>query len=86
MLRQAIHYYAKPMKAREELTAACCAHLGCSISRALGIGFPGYTKVLPIDLQLCSRYGLDADLLDTIIHETLDELRLAKEFIELIES
>lgn len=84
MLRQSIRYYARPMQAREEIVAASCSHVGCSISRALGVGNPGYTRVLPIDPQLCSRFGLDAPMLDAIVGETLDELRLAKEFIELI--
>lgn len=83
-LRVAIRYYATPMIAREERDMAAAVHLGSVFSRALGIGNPGDPVMTEIDPNLWSHYGLPLEFLDTALGSVLAELKLAKEFVNLI--
>ncbi len=85
MLNNSIKYSAKPALAREDQSVIVSAHIGDSLSRALNIGSPGDSAMMGIDQQMCSKYSIDTSLLDSWIKETLEELKLAKEFINLIE-
>lgn len=86
LLRNSIRYYPKPLLARSDQGAVAATHVGNSIARALGVGSPGDECMVGIDPQVCVKFGLDSHLLDRVISETLDELKLAKEFIDLIEA
>lgn len=83
-LRVAVRYYATPMTAREERDMAAAVHLGSVFSRALGIGNPGDPVMTEIDPNLWTHYGLGLDFLDTALGGILAELKLAKEFVNLI--
>lgn len=84
VLRTAVRYYARPLLAKTDHAMAGAVHVGCSVARALGVGNAGDRVVLGIDPQVCQKYGLDTAMLERIVNETLDELKLAKEFINLI--
>lgn len=83
-LRNAMHYYARPMQAKADQGVVAAAHVGSSIARALGIGSPGDEVMMGVDPLICQRYGVDGAMLGKLMGETLDELKLASGFIELI--
>lgn len=83
-LRNAMNYYARPMQAKSDQGVVAAAHVGSSLARALGIGSAGDEVMMGIDPLVCQRFGVDGAMLDKIVDETLDELKLAGGFIELI--
>lgn len=85
ILRQSIRYYFKPMLAREEQAVVTSVHVGHVLARALGVGSIGDPYMFELDESLLVKYQITPAVLNDLMVQVLAELKLASEFVSLIE-
>lgn len=84
-LLNAIRHHHTPLNAREDREMVSAVHIGDVLARALGIGHPGDERMCEIHPGVLQHYGLQVDFLDEALGTILAEMRMAKEFFDLIE-
>ena len=86
ILRSSIRYYVTPLLTQDNIEAVVAVHIGSVIAKSLGIGSYGVDLAAPFDKKVLRKYKLNIKSIHAIVDTTLKELKLAKDFIDLIHS
>jgi putative nucleotidyltransferase with HDIG domain len=76
----------KPASTRERRELIASIHLGDIISRAIGVGSGGDSRIPAIDSVVASSFGLSAFSLDQLLSRAVEEIEKGQEFFTLLAS